>query len=47
LVAAWTRNRGGSTTISHPTGRFLINTVLDSAAAPTTLLMNWQPEVKK
>jgi hypothetical protein len=23
-------------------GRFLINTVLDSAAAPITLLMNWQ-----
>jgi hypothetical protein len=41
LVAAWTRNRGGSTTTSHPTGRFLINTVLDSAAAPITLLMNW------
>ena len=28
-------------------GRFLINTELDSAAAPITLLMNWQPEVKK
>jgi hypothetical protein len=23
-------------------GRFLINTVIDSAAAPITLLMNWQ-----
>ena len=27
-----------------PDGRFLINTELDSAAAPITLLMNWQPE---
>ena len=25
-------------------GRFLINTVLDEAAAPITLLLNWQPE---
>lgn len=30
-----------------PDGRFLINTLLDDAAAPITLLMNWQPEVKK
>jgi Tol biopolymer transport system component len=30
-----------------PDGRFLINTVLDSAAAPITLLMNWHPEGKK
>jgi hypothetical protein len=28
-------------------GRFLINTVLDEAAAPITLLMNWHPEGKK
>ena len=28
-------------------GRFLINTELDSAPAPITLLMNWRPEVKK
>jgi Tol biopolymer transport system component len=28
-------------------GRFLINTVLDSAAAPITLLQNWNPEAKK
>jgi Tol biopolymer transport system component len=28
-------------------GRFLINTVLDEAAAPITLLMNWRPEGKK
>ena len=30
-----------------PDGRFLINTVLDSATAPITLLMNWNPEAKK
>jgi len=30
-----------------PDGRFLINTVLDSAAAPIRLLMNWNPEAKK
>ena len=30
-----------------PDGRFLINAVLDSAAAPITLLMNWNPEAKK
>ncbi len=30
-----------------PDGRFLINTELDSAAAPITLLMNWNPEAKK
>jgi serine/threonine protein kinase len=28
-------------------GRFLINTVLDSAAAPITLLQNWNPEAKR
>jgi hypothetical protein len=28
-------------------GRFLINTVLDQAAAPITLLQNWQPEARK
>lgn len=30
-----------------PDGRFLINTELDDAAAPITLVMNWQPEGKK
>jgi Tol biopolymer transport system component len=30
-----------------PDGRFLINTELDSAAAPITLLQNWNPESKK
>ena len=30
-----------------PDGRFLINTELDSAAAPITLLMNWNPQAKK
>jgi Tol biopolymer transport system component len=28
-------------------GRFLINTVLDEASAPITLLQNWHPEGKK
>jgi Tol biopolymer transport system component len=28
-------------------GRFLINTVLDTAAAPITLIQNWNPEAKK
>jgi hypothetical protein len=28
-------------------GRFLINTVLDEASAPITLLQNWHPEAKK
>jgi hypothetical protein len=28
-------------------GRFLINTVLDDAAAPITLIQNWNPEAKK
>ena len=27
-------------------GRFLINTVLDDAASPITLLMNWKPPMK-
>jgi hypothetical protein len=30
-----------------PDGRFLINTELDSAAAPITLLMNWKPPAGK
>ena len=30
-----------------PDGRFLINTELDSDAAPITLIQNWNPEVKK
>ncbi len=30
-----------------PDGRFLINTVLDEAAAPITLILNWNPEAKK
>ncbi|MEQ1731003.1 MAG: hypothetical protein ABL982_21755, partial [Vicinamibacterales bacterium] len=28
-------------------GRFLINTVLDEAAAPITLIQNWTPDAKK
>jgi serine/threonine-protein kinase len=30
-----------------PDGRFLINTQLDSAAAPITLLQNWNPAAKQ
>ncbi len=30
-----------------PDGRFLINTELDSGAAPITLILNWNPEAKK
>jgi Tol biopolymer transport system component len=30
-----------------PDGRFLINTLLDTTAAPITLLMNWTAEAKK
>jgi Tol biopolymer transport system component len=30
-----------------PNGRFLINTELDTVAAPITLLQNWNPEAKK
>jgi len=30
-----------------PDGRFLINSELDTAAAPITVLMNWHPETKK
>lgn len=30
-----------------PDGRFLINTALDSATAPITLLQNWHPEAKQ
>ncbi len=28
-------------------GRFLINTILDAAAAPITLIQNWNPEAKQ
>jgi hypothetical protein len=28
-------------------GRFLINTLLNEAAAPITLVQNWHPEAKK
>ena len=30
-----------------PDGRFLINTLLDSAAAPVTLIQHWNPDAKK
>ncbi len=49
-----TRIVGGGTEAGHtrqydvaPDGRFLINTVLDEASAPITLLMNWSPEAKR
>jgi hypothetical protein len=30
-----------------PDGRFLINTVLDSTAAPITPILSWNPDAKK
>jgi hypothetical protein len=49
-----TRIVGGGTDLNLGTnydiardGRILINMVLDEAASPITLLMNWNPEVKK
>mgnify|MGYP001366362260 CR=1 FL=1 len=49
-----TRIYGGGTDTSTGTnydiardGRILINTVLDDAASPITLLMNWHPEPGK
>ena len=30
-----------------PEGRFLINTELDAAAAPITLIQHWSPDQKK
>ena len=49
-----TRIVGGGSNVSAsrqydvaPDGRFLINTELESAAAPITLLMNWNPDAKK
>jgi hypothetical protein len=30
-----------------PDGRFLINTELDDATVPITLLQNWNPEARK
>ena len=49
-----TRIVGGGTDLNVGTnydiardGRILINTVLDEAAAPITLIQHWQPEVRK
>ena len=49
-----TRIVGGGTDLGVGTnydiardGRILINTVLDDAAAPITLIQNWNPEAKK
>ena len=44
-MAASTRNKTGNDVA--PDGQFVINTELDSTAAPITLLMNWQPDAKK
>jgi hypothetical protein len=38
---------GGAAVRRRPRRGFLINTVLDSAAAPITRLLNWNPEAKK
>ena len=45
-AAAWTMDWVGSKDVASD-GRFLINMFLDSAAAPITLLMNWNPEAAK
>lgn len=48
-----TRIAGRTTSIYRPQydvapdSRFLVNAALNEAAAPITLLMNWQPEAKK
>ena len=54
MVLFPTRIVGGGVDAQHgreydvaPDGRFLINTELNSAAAPIMLLMNWNPEAKK
>jgi hypothetical protein len=43
----WTGEDWGGDAMSAPNRRFLINTVLDSAATPITLLMNFHPEAEK
>ena len=42
-----TRGRQGRQYDVAADGRFLINTILDRADVPITLLMNWDPEAKK
>jgi hypothetical protein len=44
--AAWTAQQGRQYDVA-PEGRFLVNTVLDSAPTPITLIQNWQPEATK
>jgi hypothetical protein len=44
---AWTGKDWGGNATSAPIGASSINTVLDSAVAPITLLMNFHPEAKK
>jgi eukaryotic-like serine/threonine-protein kinase len=40
-------NAGAREYDAAPDGRFLINRVLDSAAAPITLILNWNPDSTK
>ena len=46
IVGGGVDNQQGRQYDVAPDGRFLINTELDSAAAPITLLMNWNPETR-
>ena len=39
--------RGARLTSADRYGRFLINLLLNEAAAPITLLQDWNPEAKK
>ena len=40
-------NQQGTQYDVAPDGRFLINTELEGATAPITLIQNWTPEAKK
>ncbi len=46
-VALSPGSRLGPYEVLSSDGRFLINTVLDEAAAPITLIQNWNPEAKR
>ncbi len=43
IVGGGTDNRQGRQYDVAPDGRFLINTVLDDAASPITVILNWKP----
>lgn len=47
IVSSGVDNQAGRQYDVAADGRFLINTVVASAGAPITLLMNWNPEAKK